>query len=76
MNSIKYAIYFILFLSITVQVIVCVDLCWLHHVYLYIIVGEEYERLTEKLHLQSKCFIHLLILRGRLESITALNNPN
>ena len=35
---------------------------------LYILVGEEYEGLSEQLNLQSKCFLHLLILREDLSS--------
>ena len=36
------------------------------YVYLYILVEEEYEGLSEKLYLQSKYFLDLLILRGDL----------
>ena len=34
--------------------------------YLYILVGEEYEGFPEELHLWSKCFLDLLILREDL----------
>ena len=38
-------------------------------VYLYILVGEEYEGLSEELHLQSKCFLDLIILREDLSPL-------
>ena len=43
-------------------------------VYLYILVGKEYEGLPEQLHLQ--VFPWFVNPEGRFESITALSNPN
>ena len=43
-------------------------------VYLYILVGKKYGGLSEELHLQ--VFPRFVNTEGRLESITALSNPN
>ena len=44
------------------------------YVYLYILVGEEYEGFPEEFHLQA--FPKFVDPERRLESITALNNSN